>query len=301
MNGGGSDPSSALRQQQQQNQQRVQQGLAQINAIFGGGSYGTNPATTYVPGTNYFTLSGQPFKFDITDPDVVKWAKQNKIALTPVAPTNKAGVKTGAAAAALSPQQIARIQAKYGQHLAKTGGLFTGTASSPGFTDAFYQQRAQAQEDVQLPQLGQQFQQQQKGLAYNLADRGLLRSSAATDLNQSLKDEYGRQSQDVVQNAQAGANALRQNVEQQRQSLVSQLEQSSDPAATTQLALGAAASLTAPSTFAPLGNAFQNWSNIYLANNLPSTQQYGQALYNPYMMFAGLNNPLGGQSYRITQ
>jgi hypothetical protein len=301
MNGGGSDPSAALRQQQQQNQQRVQQGLSQINSIFGGGSYGTNPAATYAPGTNYFTLSGQPFKFDLTDSDVVKWAKQNKIALTPQVPRTVSGVATGKAPAALSSQQITKIQAQYGQHLAKTGGLFTGTATSKGFTDQFYQDRVNAQEAVQLPQLGQQFQQQQKGLAYNLADRGLLRSSAATDLGQSLKDEYTSQAQDVSQNAQAGANALRQNVEQQRQSLVNQLETSSDPAATTQLALGATAGLSAPSTFAPLGNAFQNWSNLYLANNLPLASQYGQQMYNPYMMFAGLNNPLGGQSYRITQ
>ncbi len=81
----------SARQLELQRQQHIQQGLAQINAIFGGGSYGTNPAAQYsphkgggfvqngvrMPPTNqYYDASGNalnPATFDLKDKAFNDW------------------------------------------------------------------------------------------------------------------------------------------------------------------------------------------------------------------------------------
>lgn len=295
MSGGGDSGSKQLRQQQQQNQQRIQQGMTQINSVFGGGTYGVNPVTSYDPKGSYFTATGSPYKFDPNDVGFTNWLATN--------PGAKfiGGRAAGEAGntAPTSAQRQAQQAAAYEKYLAQSGGLYTGTAKSGGFNDAFYNQRKQDQLNVQQPQLGQQYAQTQKGLAFQLANKGLLRSSTATNLGQSLKNEFGQQNQNLDQAAQQSANQLRSTVEGQRQQIVGQLEASADPAAALQLATGAATSLNAPSTFAPLANLFSNWQNLYLANQVGQQGQQ-QQMFNPYIMFGnqGVNNPLGSGSSR---
>lgn len=305
MSGGGDSGASALRKQQQQNQLRIQQGLGQINAVFSGGSYGTNPLSggKYDSAGSYFTSTGDPYAFNVADPATLSWLKANPIMGPRPGRTGRQGSGQGTVAInpqQYTPEQLARAQSNYGNYLAQQGQLYTGKASSTGFNDDFYNQRKQAQLDVQLPQMGQQFQQTQKGLAYQLANKGLLRSSTATNLGQSLKNEFGFQKQNLDQAAQQSSNQLRSSVEGQRQQIVGQLEASADPAAALSLATGAATSLNAPSTFAPLANLFSNWQNLYLANQVGQQSQQ-QQMFNPYVMFGnqGVNNPLGSGSSRI--
>jgi hypothetical protein len=75
-------------------------------------------------------------------------------------------------------------------------------------------------------------------------------------------------------------------VAQQKSQLYGQAQTATDPSAVSQQALGAAAGISTPSTFAPLGQLFNNFSTQYLAaSSAPGynlyAQQYLNQLTNP--------------------
>jgi hypothetical protein len=91
----------------------------------------------------------------------------------------------------------------------------------------------------------------------------------------------------VVNQAQSAAQGLEQNVANEKSQLYGQLQTSENPTAIGQSAANLAAQTAAPSVFAPIGNLFSNWSNLYLANQASNntTQQndLALALYAPYL------------------
>lgn len=145
-----------------------------------------------------------------------------------------------------------------------------------GFDEPFYQQRQQDYIRYALPQLTQQMQQTQRNMVGSLAGRGLLNSSAGQRIGSQFQREVNTQRQNVADTGLQAANTLRGQINQEKSNLTGQLLASADPAATTQQALQASTQFQQPSYFAPLGNAFQNFSNIWLA------RQTAQA-YAPYM------------------
>lgn len=293
--GGSSDASSALRKQDQQRQALIGTGMAQINSIFGGGKYGVNPAQKFDPKGSYFTATGSPFKFDSKDVGYLNWLQQNPGVGHVANPNNPDQpvqgnlhgrvnegyvVPTAGGGSGGGKGQDYR-QGEYEKFLASTGQLFTGTQASEGFGDQFYKDRSNAYQQFALPQFNRQLGDQQKNLAYSLADRGLLSSSAAGDLQGKLLTEADTQRRGIADQGQSMANSLRQQVEGNRSALIGQLEASADPAATTSQALQSAATFSAPSTFQPLGNLFQSFASTYLANQAqqayaPLMSMYGQ-------------------------
>ena len=161
--------------------------------------------------------------------------------------------------------------------------------SFAGFTPQFYNQRAQAYENYALPQYQQQFQDTQNQLGFKLAGQGLSDSSQATQLGEKLGQQGSQAQQQIAQTGIQGAQSLQQQVEQERQNLIGQANAASDPLSVANSAIGTAASFTAPSAFAPVGQFFQNFANTYLAgalNNLYSPNSaYGYG--SPYQRGGG--------------
>lgn len=236
---GGSDgnASGEMRKLENQQQKRVNQGLAQLAQVFGG-KYGTTPVTGGHPGGKFYNKA-TTYK--------------------------KGGAYYDAAGNAWEGTP------KEAKQLIKQGGLFLATAESPAFGQDWMDERKQAYVDYAMPQVSEQAQRAWKQLAYSLSNRGLLKSGVAGQMRSGLETEIGRQKQGVANEAENQAMSMRQNLEGQRSNLTSQLIASGQPTATTQQALATAATAKTPSTFAPLGNLFQNWANMYLANQAMQT------------------------------
>lgn len=136
------------------------------------------------------------------------------------------------------------------------------------FTPQFYQQRAQAYQNYAMPQVAQQYQQNQQGLTYGLANRGLLGGSAAQTGQYNLDVANAQAQRQVADTGIAQSQALQQQIEGAHNQLLSNLYQSADPSAATQGAIGTAAGFAVPSVFQPIGNAFSNFLNQYATNQL---------------------------------
>ena len=184
----------------------------------------------------------------------------------------------------------AAIQARQ-QQIQQEGKLKTGTAAInkayAGFDDAFYKQRALDYNKYAAPEFARQYQQNRNQMIYGLADRGSLVSGAAQEQANALARARNQEQQNIADTGVAQANALRQSIEQQRASLVSQLAATGDPAQTTQQALSTAASFSAPSTFQPLGQLFGNFANTYLARQYANTYAPVMSYYQNYGMPSG--------------
>lgn len=134
-----------------------------------------------------------------------------------------------------------------------------------GFDDKFYQGRQNDYIKFAFPQLMRQLAVTQKNATVGMANRGLLGSTASKRLAGNLGYEANIQKQNVADTAIQTSQNLRKEVEGQRGSLIAQLQASADPTTAATQALSSASQFTAPSTFAPLGNAFGQFSNLYLA------------------------------------
>lgn len=151
-----------------------------------------------------------------------------------------------------------------------------------GFNPQFYQTRAQDYVNFATPQLGQQFRSTQGAVMGDLANRGLLNSSARNNQVSSLNRELATQRQVIYDQGQSQAQALRTQVEGSRNNALSLLYSSADPGAATGLAASQAAQFQQPSFFQPVGNLFGNLVNSY----------YTRKLINSYNPTTSGNSPL---------
>lgn len=156
------------------------------------------------------------------------------------------------------------------------------------FNPAFYQKYGQAYQNYALPQLQEQYQNVSNRLGYRLAGQGLGQSSVARNLRQSLSDEMTTQQQNVANQAMQQERDLQSKLANQQSNIVSQLQMSADPNAAAQQALATASQAQASPVFAPLGQAFNSWANIYLAQNQNQMyNQFAQSYLNNLMGFGG--------------
>lgn len=160
-----------------------------------------------------------------------------------------------------------------------------------GFDDAFYQNRAGAYEKFAMPQLAEQYQKEKADLTFELARRGLLKSSAAGTLGGELDLMRTRQQRGIADEGLNQANQLRQRVEQQRQNLYGLAATGLEPSRASSAAFEAAGSISAPSGFAPVGQFFGDFANIYLANKVADAyRQSNQNRNQPPLTFGNSNN-----------
>ncbi len=147
-------------------------------------------------------------------------------------------------------------------------GVGSINRSFAGFNAPFYERQRQGVLAAQLPQVGEQYRQQRGNLITGLAGQGLLRSSAGANLAGNLQRELAQQQTNVSNQATQAVQGLQGQISTQKGNLISQLQQSADPTLAAQRSIEAASQFSAPSIVQPLGNLFQNWSNIYLANRI---------------------------------
>lgn len=161
-----------------------------------------------------------------------------------------------------------------------------------GFNEPFYQQRAQAYESYALPELAKQYGQTQRQATFGLADRGLMQGSAARNMNQQLQLEQAKQQQNIANAALGQANQLRKEIGQEQSSLVSQANVANDPASVANTAMMNASAYSAPSQFAPIGNLFGDFANMYLTRqNANMYGQAGQQARNNFNLGYGQSSP----------
>lgn len=187
----------------------------------------------------------------------------------------------------LQQQQAAR------ENLIRQGQKDVDKAFS-GFTPQFYQQVQKNTLNTLLPQVNEQYKNQQDQLAYGLANRGLLHSSAAGQLGSSLQREGARNTNIVGNQSIAAAQDLQRNVAQQKNQITGQLVASGDPTLAATQAVQSVAGLQAPSILQPLGNLFQGWGQTYLASRLNNI--YNQGGGQGYQQQRSFSTPLPNNS-----
>ena len=152
-----------------------------------------------------------------------------------------------------------------------------------GFDKGFYDNRAQAYVNFANPQLSDQYANTQRNLTYNLARQGLTASSEASRNAGELQRQYNDARAQIAAKGLDVANDARQNVEQNRSELISQLYATSDPTQAANAALNRASVLSQQQSFSPLGQLFANTTGLlgnaatagYYDRNAPGLRAYG--------------------------
>lgn len=185
------------------------------------------------------------------------------------------------------------------QELSRRQAIQEGTANISkafaGFDPAYYDRVRQNTLGTLLPQEEKQYRSTQKNLAYDVAGRGLLKSSASRGVATDLEQSHSLGQIAVANQAEDAVRQTQQDVERQKQNVTSQLITSQDPAIAAQQAVAAAGSISAPNIVAPLGNLFGGVANAYYANKLGSL--YPQSPSLPYG--TGQSTSLSGGKNRI--
>jgi hypothetical protein len=140
------------------------------------------------------------------------------------------------------------------------------------YDQGFFDQRAKAYQDYAMPQLAQQYGQTRDQIAFNLANRGLSKSSAANKQWSDLFRNMQSAKQGIVDTGRGQAMDLRRQLDTAKGTLLNQLYQSADPAQAAQQAVSTAASFSAPSSFAPIANQFSGLLNQYVVSQLLRNQ-----------------------------
>lgn len=192
-------------------------------------------------------------------------------------------------------QQQAQQQAWTNQAVGNINNAFSG------FGPAFFNKAGQAYSNWALPQVGTQYQQTKNQLLDKLAGQGILNSSAAGQADNALSGALNTAQQGVANNALGQEQQLQQQVGNEKSNLYAQAQTATNPSALGQQALEQASQISAPSTFAPLGQLFTGFGNQYLAGqnaNLYNqfANQYLNMFSNPSLFGSGFNSPFGGQS-----
>lgn len=174
------------------------------------------------------------------------------------------------------------------------GGASINKTFNNKFTPQYYAGVTQNYEQQQLPEVFSDYRTTGQNLNYKLADQGLSKSSVSQNLGSSLNSQLAQGEQQVVNNAIGQSQNLQTQVAGEESQLYGQLQSSQNPTLAAQSAANLAAQTGAPSVFAPIGNLFSNWSNLYLANQTSNTanqqNELNLALYSPL-----LNQQYSGQ------
>lgn len=155
------------------------------------------------------------------------------------------------------------------------------------FDDSFFNQRAKDYSNYATPQLNQQYHQTANNLAYGLARSGQSNSSEAARQSGVLESDNALARQQVADAATGQAQTARQDVENNRNSLINQLNATSNPSLAAAGSMREAATLAMRPGFSPIGNLFQNTSATLNAANQGG--YYGGPGLNAY----GINRNYG--------
>jgi hypothetical protein len=166
------------------------------------------------------------------------------------------------------------------------GGKQSIETAFSGFNEPFYDARRRDYLSYATPIFADEQQQAGNSLTAALARRGLLNSGAAVRAGTALQKYAGQKEREISDAAVSEENKLRSEVANQRSNLTSQLVASADPSQASAEALTRAALLRAPSTFQPIGQLFEDFTNTWRANQVASANNPGVP---NYFSFGGQN------------
>lgn len=169
-------------------------------------------------------------------------------------------------------------------------GISNVDKSFEKFDDNYYKKRGQAYQDYANPQLNKQYQQLSNNLAFSLARSGNTDSSEAARQGGVLEADntFGRQQ--IIDQSIAEQQKARQLVEENRNSLINQLNATSNPALAAAGSERQAAALAMQPTFSPIGNLFNNTTAV-LGNAYQAGAYSGGPGVNPYKQYFGFGSP----------
>lgn len=194
------------------------------------------------------------------------------------------GASDGGAAKA-EKQRQARIQT----------GMADINKDFAGFDDNYFKGVSQDYLNYATPQMMNQYQQTKNQLAYSLARNGLSNSGAAVSKNAALGTELSRQESNLANAGQSEANTARAKVSDAQTNVTNQLISSGDPSVAREQAATATAGLRTPGAFAPIGNLFADWTQMYEGNQIAQAATPGTP--NLWQMLSG--GGAGGSSYNV--
>lgn len=179
----------------------------------------------------------------------------------------------------LAEAQAARQREEQRQARIKTGIQTINDTFAP-FNDQFYNGRKTAFLDYYQPQLDDQFKDAKDQLTYAFSRAGTLNSTAAADEAAKLGKKYTLQLGSLVNQAEGDANGLRGQIENDKSSIIGQLNATGDADAASNDALARTKVLaqTQPA-YSPLGDIFAGVGDAI--GNYASAQR-NRALYNSY-------------------
>lgn len=173
-------------------------------------------------------------------------------------------------------------------------GMGNIDAAFKPFDENYFGAKSKAYSDYYLPQLKQQYDDALSALRLQLSSSGLGQSSAGAFGLSRLAKEYADRQADIAAKAGDYSGQARQQVQDMRNALVSQLNATSDAGAAAQAAQAqAAASMSRPNSFEPLGMAFSQLSNLYKNDTAMANASGGQ--------YGGLNATLFGNGQNRNQ
>ena len=136
-----------------------------------------------------------------------------------------------------------------------------------GYDPTFYQGVQKNVLNQLMPQADRQYRAQRKNLAFGLSDRGLFKSSFGKEAGTELERSREVAEQSVINQSLEAVRETKGRVHQEQANVTNQLVTSQDPNLAAQQAISAAASISAPSPIAPLGDLFQTFANSYMGYN----------------------------------
>ena len=257
----GGGEAAAARADEQKRQADIRAGTARINAIFDGGTYGTGALgsdAVYDPNGSYYLADGT-----LWTPTAAPTTPTTPATPATSAPGNPGqnedwtrrlghtgGPKTDAA---LTPeQQFAK--------LLKEGSLYSGTTTSTGFNNDFFNQRRQAFIDYATPQIEDQYGKAQRELTFALDRGGLLDSSVRGQKAGELQQLYDLNKQQIADQALSYEGEARSAVEDARSNLIATLNATGDAQGAANAAIARSAILSKPAAYSPLANLFADFT-----------------------------------------
>jgi len=236
----GSDAAERAEQRDREREERIRQGMDQIEQIFGSGGattrrYVVGPDGTETPYEEFIQTQG-PFNADMQEL-----------------------LRTGGNIFGPGYEVVSREE--------QTGGQFG---------PEFFEGVRQANMDYLLPDVNRQFEDAREQLTYALARGGRLRSTTAGERSADLSREREDVLSQVDSRAQEAVNQSRAAIEDERAALVAMLQSTADPEATANAARARSEYLSDPQPLQRIGPVFQN-ATAGLASALqPRYDAYGQ-------------------------
>lgn len=126
------------------------------------------------------------------------------------------------------------------------------------YNDAFFNKRRDAYVAYATPQLEQEASDAGLRLSAALSRSGALQSSEAVKRQARLSRDYQLQRQSMVDKGVSLANQGRQDIENARSSIISDLYATADPAAAAQASIARTKIASQDPSFDPIGNLFQD-------------------------------------------